>query len=91
MSGTWTARVWQEFRAGNLTRAARDVLLTLRTYRGRGGLICPSHVLLRVPPWSSAATPRPDRIPCRGDPPACPPTPPPGRPPVRRSRFPLAS
>ena len=26
MSGTWVTRVWQEFRAGNLTRAARDVL-----------------------------------------------------------------
>lgn len=40
---TWTARVWCEFHAGNLTRAFRDVLLTLRSYRGRGGLICPSH------------------------------------------------
>jgi hypothetical protein len=39
----WTSRVWQDFHAGNLTRAARDVLLTLRTYRGHGGLICPSH------------------------------------------------
>jgi hypothetical protein len=38
MSGTWIARVWQEFHAGNLTRAHRDVLLTLRTYRGHGGL-----------------------------------------------------
>jgi DNA-binding transcriptional MocR family regulator len=42
----WTARVWQEFRAGNLTRSARDILLTLRTYRGPGGLICPSHATL---------------------------------------------
>ena len=42
-STTWTARVWQEFRAGNLTRTARDVLLTLQTYRGHGGMICPSH------------------------------------------------
>jgi hypothetical protein len=25
----WSDRVWQEFRAGNLTRAYRDVLLTL--------------------------------------------------------------
>ena len=32
----WTARVWQEFHADNLTRAYRDVLLTLRTYRGHG-------------------------------------------------------
>jgi DNA-binding transcriptional MocR family regulator len=42
----WTSRVWQEFRAGNLTRAARDVLLTLKTYRGHGGLICPAHATL---------------------------------------------
>ena len=46
MTCAWTARVWQEFRAGNLTRAARDCLLTLKTYRGRGGLICPSHATL---------------------------------------------
>ena len=48
MSGpcTWTTRVWREFHASNLTRAHRDVLLTLRTYRGRGGLICPSHATL---------------------------------------------
>ena len=45
-STPWTARVWQEFRAGNLTRTARDVLLTLRTYRGHGGMICPSHATL---------------------------------------------
>jgi hypothetical protein len=45
-STPWTARVWAEFRAGNLTRTARDVLLTLRTYRGHGGLICPSHQTL---------------------------------------------
>ena len=43
---SWTTRIWQEFHAGNLTRAARDVLLTLRTYRGHGGLICPSHETL---------------------------------------------
>ena len=42
----WTARVWKEFHAGNLTRAFRDVLLTLRTYRGRGGSIHPSHETL---------------------------------------------
>ena len=45
-STPWTARVWQEFRAGNLTRTGRDVLLTLKTYRGHGGLICPSHETL---------------------------------------------
>jgi hypothetical protein len=43
LSTPWTSRIWQEFHAGNLSRAARDVLLTLRTYRGHGGLICPSH------------------------------------------------
>ena len=43
MPKDWTGRVWREWRAGNLTRAYRDVLLTLRTYRGNGGLICPSH------------------------------------------------
>jgi hypothetical protein len=42
----WTARVWQEFRAGNLTRAYRDVLLTLRTFRGHGGHCWPSHATL---------------------------------------------
>lgn len=39
-------RVWQEFHAGNLTRAYRDVVLTLATFRGHGGLICPSHTTL---------------------------------------------
>ncbi len=42
----WTDRVWREFHAGNLTRAFRDVLLTLRTYRGHGGMICPAHETL---------------------------------------------
>jgi hypothetical protein len=42
----WTTRVWQEFRAGNLTRAARDVLLCLRTFRGAGGVAWPSHATL---------------------------------------------
>jgi len=46
LSTDWTARIWAEFRAGNLTRVWRDVLLTLRTYRGHGGLICPSHATL---------------------------------------------
>ena len=40
---SWTARVWLEYRAGNLTRA-RDVLLTLHTFRGTGG--GPSHATL---------------------------------------------
>jgi DNA-binding transcriptional MocR family regulator len=42
----WTNRVWREFRAGNLTRGYRDVLLTLRTFRGAGGLCFPSHATL---------------------------------------------
>lgn len=42
----WTSRVWREFRADNLTRAYRDVLLTLATYRGTGGLCIPSHATL---------------------------------------------
>jgi len=42
----WTARVWLEFRCGNLTRAYRDALLTLHTYRGHGGLIVPAHATL---------------------------------------------
>ncbi len=43
---TWRTRVWQEFKIGNLTRAARDVLLTLATYRGAGGVCWPSHATL---------------------------------------------
>lgn len=42
----WTDRVWREHRAGTLTRSYRDVLLTLRSYRGHGGLICPAHETL---------------------------------------------
>ena len=42
----WTARVWREFHASTLTRAYRDVLLTLRTFRGAGGAIHPSHATL---------------------------------------------
>jgi hypothetical protein len=42
----WTDRVWHEFRAGNLTRSYRDVLLTLRTFRGTGGLCVPAHATL---------------------------------------------
>lgn len=41
----WTPAVWTQFRAGNLTRAFRDVLLTLRTFDGRAGLY-PSHATL---------------------------------------------
>jgi hypothetical protein len=41
----WTERVWHEFRAGNLTRTWRDVLLSLHGYRGCGS-IWPSHATL---------------------------------------------
>lgn len=39
----WRPAVWAAFRAGALTRCGRDVLLTLATFRGRGGGIYPSH------------------------------------------------
>ena len=42
----WTRRIWQEFHAGNLTRAARDVLLTLHTYSRDGSPAWPSQVTL---------------------------------------------
>jgi hypothetical protein len=43
---TWINRIWQEFHAGRITRAARDVLLTLATFRGTGGQCWPSHAAL---------------------------------------------
>lgn len=43
---TWITRIWLEYRAGNLTRAARDVLLTLHSFRGHGGVAWPSHATL---------------------------------------------
>ena len=43
---TWITRIWHEYRAGNLTRADRDVLLTLHTFRGHGGIAWPSHATL---------------------------------------------
>jgi Helix-turn-helix domain len=46
MSEPWITRVWREYRADNLTRAYRDVLLTLRTFRGHGGQCWPSHETL---------------------------------------------
>jgi hypothetical protein len=42
----WTTRVWQEFRAGNLSRGQRDVLLCLHSFRGTGGVAWPSHATL---------------------------------------------
>lgn len=43
---TWIGRVWAEYKSGNLTRAYRDVLITLHTYRGPGGTAWPSHQTL---------------------------------------------
>jgi Helix-turn-helix domain len=43
---SWPNRVWREFRVANLTRTYRDVLLTLATFRGHGGLCVPSHETL---------------------------------------------
>ena len=56
MPTPWTTRIWQEFRAGNLTRAARDVLLTLHTYRGTGG--APPGPRTRPSPIGPSAAPR---------------------------------
>ncbi|WP_216851155.1 helix-turn-helix domain-containing protein [Acidisphaera sp. L21] len=39
----WVARVWREYHAGNLTRAAKDVLMSFHTFRGHGGACWPSH------------------------------------------------
>jgi hypothetical protein len=46
MPTPWTTRIWLEYRAGNLTRTYRDVLLTLHTYRSTGGACWPSHETL---------------------------------------------
>ena len=42
----WKAAVWAAFRARTLTRSARDVMLTLATFKGPEGRIWPSHALL---------------------------------------------
>src|SRR3954451_18638004 len=42
----WIARVWRGFHAHNLTPTWRDVLLSLRSFRGLDGTICPSHATL---------------------------------------------
>jgi DNA-binding transcriptional MocR family regulator len=52
----WRARVWAEWRAGNLSRDMRDVLLTLRTFRGTGGLCMPSHATLAARARCSVST-----------------------------------
>jgi hypothetical protein len=41
-----TSRVWREFRAANLTRSYRDILLTLNIYRESGGIDRPD-------PWGA--------------------------------------
>ena len=46
MVETWTGRIWREFHAKTLTRAYRDVMSTLHSYRGRRGLAFPSHETL---------------------------------------------
>jgi DNA-binding transcriptional MocR family regulator len=46
MPTPWTHRIWQERHARRLTFAQKDVLLTLATYRVRGGSIHPSHETL---------------------------------------------
>ena len=58
MPTPWTTRIWQEYRAGNLTRAYRDLLLTLHTYRGRGGVAWPAHATLAERSRCSARTVR---------------------------------
>ena len=58
LTNPWRDRVWKEFRAGNLTRAYRDVLLTLATFRGAGGLICPAHATLADRAQCSVSTVR---------------------------------
>jgi Helix-turn-helix domain len=52
----WRDRIWREFRVGNLTRAMRDVLLTLHTFRGYGGVAWPSHDTLADRARCSPAT-----------------------------------
>jgi hypothetical protein len=46
MDTTWKTQVWSAFRARELTPLFRDVLLRLATFRGRRGLIFPSHQAL---------------------------------------------
>ena len=43
MGNTWEKTIWAAFKAGDLTRTFRDALLCLAKFRGRGGLIFPSH------------------------------------------------
>jgi hypothetical protein len=41
-----TERIWRAFHAGDLTRVGRDVLLTLASFRGPGGVAWPAHSTL---------------------------------------------
>jgi helix-turn-helix protein len=43
---SWTARVWREFHADNLTLHFAHVLLTLHSYRDHSGRCWPSHETL---------------------------------------------
>ena len=43
---SWRPAVWAAFHARALTRTWRDVLLTLATFRGRGGELWPAHATL---------------------------------------------
>jgi hypothetical protein len=53
---TFTDAVWRAFRARHLTPLHRDVLLRLATFRGRGGLIFPSHATVATRARCSART-----------------------------------
>jgi hypothetical protein len=46
MPTPWTTRIWQEFRAGSVSRAEKDVLCSLHTFRSTGGTAWPSHATL---------------------------------------------
>jgi hypothetical protein len=43
---SFTARVWAAFNQDQLTRCYRDILLTLHSYRGPGGVAWPAHSTL---------------------------------------------
>lgn len=44
----WIDEIWRAYRQHRLTPLSRDVLLRLETFRGRGGLIYPSHQSLAL-------------------------------------------
>ncbi len=43
---SWTPAVWDAFKMRAISRLGRDVLLCLKTFRGAGGQIYPSHARL---------------------------------------------